>query len=99
MGVSEGWGTGAKLVGVAEGGTLFAVGLERSVFCVIIPFFPSTQTLQFIPTLSLSVCLYTPRVLAGHVNISLSSLINLHLLLLPQPPNPQPVPNKAAPNT
>lgn len=36
-----------------------------------------------------SVRLYTTRYLAGHVNISLSSLINLLLLLLPQPPNPK----------
>lgn len=84
-------------LGGGEGRTFFCCrSQEISVLCRN-PLFPSMQTLQFKPTLSLPLRLYTPRVLAGHVNISLSSLINLHLLLLPQPPNPKPVPNKAAP--
>lgn len=66
-------------------------------FSRVIPFSPQQKRPQFIPTLSLPRCLRTPGVLAGHINISLSSLINLHLLLLLHTPHPQPVPSQAAP--
>lgn len=73
----------------------FASGLGRwKFYVIIIPYFLLKQTMHFVPIRVLPDCLYTLRDLAGHVNISLSSLTNRYLLLLPQPLTPDLLPAK-----
>lgn len=97
---SGGWRTGRKWSEVLRGGQFSGRSQEICFFFFFFysyPFFPQKKRPQFTPKLSFPRCLRTPGVLAGHINISLSFLINLRLLPLSQTPHPQPVPSHAAP--
>lgn len=62
----------------------FPAGFRRCVLdffsYIVISFSLNKKRLQFTPKVFLPRCLRTPGVLAGHINISLSFLINLCLL-------------------